>query len=167
MERHLLQIIGIVLFLALCVSGRYAFLTNRAIEARAKQLASNVFDRLANQAALSRQEPGAYQDRGLSMNQLRDDVLRNEFSSSRRNNLWKRVQKKVERNSNIRAAVREGASGDITRMWEWIGPVRLLEDTHSNDKRESGGWTMAVGSSPPQAKEIKEVRKWDEGHPQY
>jgi len=136
------------------------------MEARAKQLASDVFDRLANQAALAHQEPGAYQDRGLSMNQLRDDVLRNEFSSSRRINLWKKVQKKVEHNSNIRAAVREGHGGDITRMWEWIGPIQLLEDSRGSGKRDGGryslGWTP--GSSPP---EPKEGKHWDEGHPIY
>ncbi|KAF1979534.1 sister chromatid separation protein-like protein [Bimuria novae-zelandiae CBS 107.79] len=170
-ERHLLQIVGLVLFLASGAYGRYAIMAHRATEARAKQLASDVFDRLANQAALAHQEPGAYQDRGLSMNQLRDDVLRTEFSSSRRINLWKRVQKKVEHNSNIRAAVREGASGDVTRMWEWIGPVRLLEDGRSNGKRDGGrrsiGYISTPGSSPPEPKEMKELQKWDDGHPQY
>ena len=71
------------------------------MEARAKQLASDVFDRLANQAALAHDEPLAYPERGLSMNQLRDDVLRNEFSAARRIRLWDRVQKKVEHNSNV------------------------------------------------------------------
>ena len=148
--------------------GRYAITSSRADEKRAKQLARDVFDRLANQAALAHQEPGAYPDRGLSAVQLRDDVLRDDFSTSRRNKLWQRVQKKVEHNSNIRAAVREGASGDITRMCEWIGPVQLLEDGHSSGKRDGGrrslGW---MSSSPPDSKEVKEVHKWDEGHPQY
>lgn len=139
------------------------------MEARAKQLASDVFDRLANQAALSLREPDVYQERGLSMNQLRDDVLRNEFSSSRRMRLWQKVQKKVEHNSNIRAAVREGQSGDITRMWEWIGPIQMLEDGHSSGKRGGGryslGWEPA--SSPPEVKETKGTKQWDEGHPIY
>jgi hypothetical protein len=134
------------------------------MEKRAKQLASDVFDRLANQAAIAHQEPGARQEAGLSMNQLRDDVLRTEFSASRRIKLWKRVQKKVETNSNIRAAVREGPSGDITRMWEWTGPVQLIEDGRSSGKRDGGryslGWTG--NSSPP---EQNQVQKWDEGHP--
>jgi hypothetical protein len=139
------------------------------MEARAKQLASDVFDRLANQATLAHQEPNAYQERGLSMNQLRDDVLRNEFSSSRRMKLWQRVQKKVEHNSNIRAAVREGQSGDITRMWEWIGPVQMLEDGRSSGKRDGGRYSLgwAPNSSPPESKEMKEGKQWDEGHPIY
>jgi hypothetical protein len=148
--------------------GKYAFTHNRAMEARAKQLASDVFDRLANNAALSAQEPGAYPEKGLGMAQLRDDVLRNEFSSARRQKLWQRVQKKVEYNANVRAAVRTTASGDVGRMWEWIGPVKLIEDGRSTGKRESGHFSMGMGSSPPTAgKEMKEVQKWDEGRPMY
>ncbi|KAF2676619.1 sister chromatid separation protein-like protein [Lentithecium fluviatile CBS 122367] len=169
LERHLLTIIIVFLATASGFYGKYSITTNRAMEARAKQLASDVFDRLANQATLAHHEPGAYQERGLSMNQLRDDVLRNEFSSSRRMKLWQRVQKKVEHNSNIRAAVREGQSGDITRMWEWIGPVQMLEDGRSSGKRESGRYSLgwAPNSSPPEPQAMKEVRQWDEGHPIY
>jgi hypothetical protein len=139
------------------------------MEARAKQLASDVFDRLANQAAVAHYEPGARQEPGLSMNQLRDDVLRNEFSSSRRMKLWQRVQKKVEHNSNIRAAVREAPNGDITRMWEWTGPVQMLEDGRSSGKRDGGRYSLgwAPNSSPPEQKEVKEVTQWDDGHPIY
>lgn len=138
------------------------------MEARAKQLASDAFDRLANQAALSIQEPGAYPEKGISMAQLRDDILRNEFSSSRRQKLWERVQKKVEFNSNIRAAVRTTNSGDVARMWEWIGPVKLLEDGRSSEKRKSGRFSFGMGSSPPSAqKDMTEVQKWDEGRPIY
>lgn len=138
------------------------------MEARAKQLASDAFDRLANQAALSIQEPSAYPDKGISMAQLRDDVLRDEFSASRRKKLWERVQKKVEFNSNIRAAVRTTASGDVARMWEWIGPTKLLENNGSSSKRESGRFSFGGESSPPSAlKGVPEGQKWDEGRPIY
>jgi hypothetical protein len=149
-----------ILALAASSYAKYSYSRSRSMEARAKQLASDVFDRLANQAALAHEEPGTYKEPGLSMNQLRDDVLRNEFSSARRISLWQRVQKKVEHNSNIRAAVREGQSGDITRMWEWIGPVQLLEDGHSSGKR-SGRRSLGWNSSP------REHKQWDEGHPTY
>ncbi len=134
------------------------------MEARAKQLASEVFDRLANHAALSYQEPGA--ERGVSMAQLRDDVLRNEFSSSRRQKLWQRVQKKVEFNSNVRAAVRTANSGDVARMWEWIGPAHLIEDGWSSGKRESS--RFSIESTPTMvSKQSKGNNSWDEGHPVY
>lgn len=136
------------------------------MEARAKQLASDVFDRLANHAALSYQEPGAYPERGVSMAQLRDDVLRNEFSSSRRQKLWERVQKKVEFNSNVRAAVRTANSGDVARMWEWIGPTHLIEDARSSGKRESG--RFSIENTPPTAsKAMTEKKSWNESHPIY
>jgi hypothetical protein len=138
------------------------------METRAKQLASDVFDRLANHAVMSIQEPGAYPDKGISMTQLRDDVLRHEFSSSRRQKLWQRVQKKVEYNSNVRAAVRTTTSGDVGRVWEWTGPIKLLEDGRSSAKRESGRFSSTFGSSPPTANpEMREPQKWDEGHPIY
>jgi hypothetical protein len=138
------------------------------METRAKQLASDVFDRLASHASMSIQEPVAYPDKGISMTQLRDDVLRNEFSSSRRQKLWQRVQKKVEYNSNVRAAVRTTTSGDVGRVWEWTGPIKLLEDGRSSGKRESGRFSSNFGSSPPNANlEMKESQKWDEGHPIY
>ncbi|KAJ4375015.1 inner nuclear membrane protein enriched at telomere/subtelomere region [Neocucurbitaria cava] len=169
LERYLLQIVMIVFLIATGSYGKYTITNNRAMEARAKQLASDAFDRLANQAALSYQEPGAYPEKGISMAQLRDDVLRNEFSSARRQKLWERVQKKVEFNSNIRAAVRTTNSGDVARMWEWIGPIRLLEDGRSSGKRESGRFSLGMGSSPPPStgKEMKEVQKWDESRPIY
>jgi hypothetical protein len=141
------------------------------MEARAKQLAADVFDRLANHAALNHQEPGAYPDQGLSMTQLRDDVLRNEFSSRRRQKLWERVQKKVEHNSNVRAAVRENHTGDVARMWEWVGPVQLLEDGRSSGKKGAARYSYgtAIESSPLQSasRDGLQVNKWDEGHPVY
>lgn len=155
-----------VLLVASGSYGRYSYKTSRAMEARAKYLASEVFDRLANHAALSHQEPGAYPERGVSMAQLRDDVLRNEFSSSRRKKLWERVQKKVEFNSNVRAAVRTANSGDVARMWEWIGPLQLIDDGRGSGKRESG--RFSIENTPSTAsKEMKEKKSWDGGHPIY
>jgi hypothetical protein len=158
----------IVLVLTLGLYGKYSFTNSRAMEARAKQLASDVFDRLANHVALSIQEPVAYPDKGMSMTQLRDDVLRSEFSSRRRQKLWERVQKKVEHNSNVRAAVRTTTSGDVGRMWEWTGPIKLLEDGGRSSKRESGRFSLGMGSSPLAAgKDMQEVQRWDEGRSVY
>lgn len=163
LERYLWQVVTALIVLASGSYGRHSITSNRAMEDRAKQLAADVFDRLANHAALNHQDSGAYPDQGISMNQLRDDVLRNEFSSSRRQKLWARVQKKVEHNSNVRAAVRENHSGDVARMWEWVGPVQLLEDGRTSTGKKGGRYSLgpAIESSPPQA------NKWDEGHPVY
>jgi hypothetical protein len=165
-ERHLLQIVMVLFLIATSSYGKYSYTNNRAMESRAKQLASDAYNILQEQAALSYQEPGS--DRGISMTQLRDDVLRSEFNASRRQKLWTRVQAKVEKNSNIRAGVRTTASGDVARMWEWVGPVKRLEDGRSGGKRESGRFSLGMGSSPPSAsRDMKEVQKWEEGRPIY
>lgn len=127
------------------------------MEARAKHLASDALNRLAHQAALGVQDSNTHLTKGISMAQLRDDVLRDEFSSSRRRRLWERVQKKVESNANVRAAVKTTNSGDVARVWEWVGPVKSLEDGRSYGKRESGG-------SPP-SESKQGIQKWDEGRP--
>ena len=156
----------IFLLIATGSYGKYSYTSNRAMEARAKQLASDAYKILHEQAALSYQE--SITERGISMTQLRDDVLRDEFNASRRQKLWTRVQAKVEKNSNIRAGVRTTANGDVARMWEWVGPVKRLEDGRSSEKRESGRFSFGMGSSPPSApKDMKEVQKWDEGRPIY
>ncbi|KAF2822819.1 sister chromatid separation protein-like protein [Ophiobolus disseminans] len=171
LERYLLQIVMIVLVIATGSYGKYSFTHSRAMEVRAKQLAGDVFDQLANHAALSMQEPGAYPDKGLSMAQLRDDVLRTEFSTKRRKALWERVQKKVEFNSNVRAAVRQAPSGDVARMWEWTGPLKLLESGRSSSgKRESGRFRPSYGTNDSPsvgANQMQEVQRWDEGRPIY
>lgn len=103
------------------------------METRAKQLAGFALDSLATQAAWANYygdepgEDGGTVERYIGSAQLRDDVLREEFSASRRKKLWERVQKKVEENANVRSAVREGRSGEVGRVWEWIGAVGALD----------------------------------------
>ena len=111
------------------------------------------------------------------MGQLRDDVLRDEFSDQRRESMWKRVRAVVEKNANVRASVREGRGGDVSRMWEWIGSVGLLEDvTWSGGAKKRVGFGPAVDGPPDgraspmeveEGRKIVEKRKWDEGRPVY
>lgn len=132
-----------------------------------------VLDRLATQAALH--EQGSVPDRFMSLGQLRDDVLRNEFSDSRRENIWKKVQAVVERNANVRASVREGRSGDVSRQWEWIGSTDSVDESRLVDRRRSGRYstrpglegTQDGGSAPIRSDEDALQRRWDEGRPVY
>lgn len=105
------------------------------------------------------------------MGHLRDDVLREEFSATRRGKLWEKVQKKVEGNSNVRPMVREGRHGDVSRVWEWVGAVRAIEDGGSGNRRDSSRLSLGpiVGSSPVTEgqSEISEVRNWEESRPIY
>jgi len=104
--------------------------------------------------------------------QLRDDVLRDEFSASRREKLWAKVSAVVERNANVRASVREGRGGEVSRVWEWIGSVGLLGD---GGRRESGRISWGGVCTPDgglvngtsETGEMMEMRKWDEGRPIY
>ena len=72
------------------------------------------------------------------MGQLRDDILRNEFSASRRQKLWEKVQKKVEQNSNVRPMVRESRTGEVSRVWEWIGALGATESSPSGQALPEG-----------------------------
>lgn len=122
------------------------------------------------------------------MGHLRDDVLRDEFSASRRTKIWERVQGKVEGNMNVRPAVREGRHGDVSRVWEWTGAVVPIEDggygsgSGTGGRRITGRYSMGAlgGSSPlneystvPEIKRegdgqgMTETRKWAESRPIY
>lgn len=134
-------------------------------------------DRLATQAALK--EDGRVGESFISVGQLRDDVLRNVFSTSERERVWTGVRRIVEANSNIRAATREGAkTGEWSRVWEWIGPVNLAPGFEG--RRSAGGGLMkdereveaelgnlSEHTDQGQVQVSRDVRKWDEGRPIY
>lgn len=77
---------------------------------------------------------------------LRDDVLREEFRVKARERLWDVVKGLVEGNANVRTMVREGRTGEVSRVWEWIGAVQRIEG--SATKRLSGGVVGRIAGSP-------------------
>jgi len=104
-----------------------------------------------------------------------------ELQGKRREQLWKRVQAVVEGNANVRASVREGRGGDVSRVWEWIGGIGNHQIA-SHFRRESGhvrfsmspgdGNEIATGEGDVDDKTFirhasRESRKWDEGRPIY
>lgn len=121
----------------------FSILSSRATESQAKNLASLALDRLRNQASLAVQDPDRFPEGFVGVAQLRDDVLRDEFSAKRRQRLWSKVQAKVEGNANVRSAVREGRSGEVGRVWEWVGAADA-EEGWSGRKRD--GTRMSLGS---------------------
>ncbi|KAF1810820.1 sister chromatid separation protein-like protein [Eremomyces bilateralis CBS 781.70] len=175
--RHLLKV---VIFLLTVSSGFYArhrVQYQKNVEAKAKQLARVAMDRLANQASLNAYDERAHPDAYLSMVQLRDDLLRDEFSATRRGKLWEKVQKKVENNSNVRPTTKETRHGDISKVWEWTGAI---EDARNTEKRASGRFSLGPlegrssrNESPSVHWEDQtngapaEARRWDEGRPIY
>lgn len=110
--------------------------SNRQAEVEAKRMASEVFKELADYAGDIAYDTSG-RDGYISVSQLRDDVLREEFSAKRRTVIWRKVERLVEQNSNVRAKVGVLDSGDVGRGWKWIGPIRALEDGASGTK--SGG----------------------------
>lgn len=139
-------------------------------------------DRLATQAALHAR--GEAREPYIPIGQLRDDVLRSELRGNRREKLWKRVRNVVEENANIRAAVREGRGGDVSRVWEWIGGIGGVGDLEGSARRRESNRVQfsftpdqasrpsfeAGGQSNPftsPSLDSREMRRWDEGRPIY
>ena len=159
---------------------RSRIMTMRSDTARVPMLVSTTLDRLATQAALYNR--GDAPESWISIGQLRDDVLRDEFSAKRREALWKRVRAVVEMNANVRASERELRAGDVSRVWEWIGNLGLVDDAWAEGGRRSGV-RFSLGdqrrdSFTPNGRAVMplengqgsnemEKRHWDEGRPIY
>lgn len=153
--------------------------TRRAANARVPALVATTLDRLATQAALHSR--GDAVEPWISSGQLRDDVLRDEFSAARREGIWKKVKTVVELNANVRASVREGRGGDVSRVWEWIGSVGLLGGGEGGEQQQqrqrlSAGraderrvsWVGGGGAGDERSLDgLDRGRKWDEGRPIY
>ncbi|KAI5283369.1 inner nuclear membrane protein enriched at telomere/subtelomere region, partial [Ascosphaera aggregata] len=113
-----LLMIGSVVFCILYI--RHRILRLRAERASVPMLVNITLDRLATQAALHAR--AAATEPWISIAQLRDDVLRDE-GRKKRERVWKLVGAVVEQNANVRASVREGRAGDVSRVWEWVGGI--------------------------------------------
>jgi len=188
LARHRAEL-GLLTFVSLLLLyTRSYILALRSDSARVPALVSTTLDRLATQAALHAR--GEALEGWISVGQLRDDVLRDEFSAKRREGLWKRVKAVVEMNANIRASVREGRGGEVSRVWEWIGNLGIMDDSgrresgrmgllDDNGRRQSGrvsfggvdylgeGGSGRTSPAPGGRGEMVEARKWDEGRPIY
>ena len=115
----------------------------------------------------------------ISVNQMRDYILRDEFSAAKREEIWKRVRPVVEANANIRSSVKEGRAGEVSRLWEWIGMLPELEDGARSGGREKGRLSLGPIQSPGRNESPVVVpastgmveglghRHWDEGRPIY
>jgi Man1-Src1p-C-terminal domain len=158
---------------------RSQILLRRSDIARVPDLVATTLDRLATQAALYVR--GGAQEPWIPVGQLRDDVLRSELRGSRREELWKRVRGVVEENANVRAAVREGRGGEISRAWEWIGGIGGIGSPGDGTARretdrvrfslspadEVGSRDRGDANDISGVRSVRESRKWDEGRPVY
>jgi len=151
LARHRLQLAALTLLAAIILYSRQQYRQHIATNAAVPHLVSLTLDRLATQAALHVQDKEAFPESWISVSQLRDDVLRNEHSISRREKLWSHVKKVVEMNANVRASSRESRNGEISRVWEWIGAVGAIEDGFGEKRRKSGrvSWGAYGNESSP------------------
>ncbi|OOQ84325.1 hypothetical protein PEBR_34219 [Penicillium brasilianum] len=176
-----------LLVLTACALGyaRARVRARRSDMARVPELVATTLDRLATQAALHAR--GGAIEPYIPIGQLRDDVLRSELHGKRREALWHRVRRVVEGNANVRAAVREGRSGDVARCWEWIGGIggvntptggSVLDNSARRDSARfslpspSGNMgvdhhEMVSESKGDPATSPRQSRRWDEGRPIY
>ncbi len=80
-------------------------------------------------------------------------------------------------NANVRASERELRSGDVARVWEWIGNLGIIDDAWAEGGRRSGV-RFSLGSSNGgdggralvegvRSNEMVEHRHWDEGRTIY
>lgn len=161
---------------------RARVLARRSDIARVPELVATTLDRLATQAALHAR--GGAREPYIPIGQLRDDVLRFELHGRRREELWRRVRRVVEGNANVRAAVREGRSGDVARVWEWIGGIGSVGgnggELEGSARRDSARFPMsspsgnldavhhmAIDKQEESATSPRQSRRWDEGRPIY
>ena len=168
LARHLREIAALILLSFLVLYARHYLRSNAAAKAAVPHLVSLTLDRLATQAALHAQDKETYPENWISIGQLRDDVLRDEHSITKRSALWQRVRDVVELNANVRSSQRESRSGEISRVWEWIGAVGNIEDGEARRRRKSGrvSWGAYDENSSP-VSGMDDGPKWEESRPIY
>ncbi|TVY85474.1 Inner nuclear membrane protein SRC1 [Lachnellula suecica] len=171
LARHRLQIATLIFVFLAFFYVRYKINSRKAENAAVPHLVSMTLDRLATQAALHVEDKEVYPEGWISIGQLRDDILRQQHSLSKREAIWSKVKKVVEMNSNVRASQRESQHGEVSRVWEWIGAVGELETGGRRRKSGRVSWGVFDGRSSPVSgsdggPEMVQS-KWEEGRPIY
>lgn len=139
-------------------------------QARVPQLVDMTLNRLSTQAAMNIHDKYATPEPWISIGQLRDDVLRTEYSVKKREALWQKVRKIVEMNSNIRVSQKESRNGEIARVWEWIGAVAGVESGSARRKSGRVSFGAYADGSPVSGSDDGQeaVRlRWNESRPAF
>ncbi|CAG8709345.1 2470_t:CDS:2, partial [Acaulospora colombiana] len=107
-------------------------LTKRALESRrVGKLVKEAIERVREQEARHYLDPSGYPSATISSLHLRDELLQDEHSLTKRARLWEQVEKVVEVNSNVRSNMEVTSTGDEGRVWTWVGAgggrTKLLE----------------------------------------
>lgn len=154
---------------------KHQFVMGQQMEDKAQRIALQVYLSLADHAAHIASNYSTGRDGYISVTQLRDDVLRDEYSASRRKKLWKRVEQVVEMNSNVRTKVGALDSGDVGRGWKWIGAIRAVDESAASSRRSSERYSLPYQFGSSSMMEVDNSQpaiehnpgRWDEGRPAY
>jgi hypothetical protein len=104
------------------ILGARSSLARRALESRrVSKLVKEAMERVREQEARHYLDASAYPSATISSFQLRDELLQDEHSLTKRQRLWEQVEKIVEVNSNIRSNMEITSTGDEGRVWTWVG----------------------------------------------
>ncbi|KAL1744533.1 Man1-Src1p-C-terminal domain-containing protein [Schizophyllum fasciatum] len=99
---------------------------SQAVETqRARDLALQVLETLQNQEFVHYTDPVRAPEPYVGTARLRDLLLQEEWNKSYRERIWKRVEKLVEGNENVRTNLAEEGGGDEMRVWRWVGSVGM------------------------------------------
>jgi len=94
---------------------------NNAIEdTKVKELVEEALDTLEDREFAYHADPVSTAEPYVVPVHLRDLILRDEHSPSRRQRVWEKVMKVVEDNANVRTNMEE-VRGEDTKVWRWIG----------------------------------------------
>ncbi|KAF5870891.1 putative sister chromatid separation protein [Botrytis fragariae] len=163
LARYYLEIGSLILAFILFLYARSSIRNHTATKAAIPALVSLTLQRLATQASLHASDPDGFKDGWISIGQLRDDVLRDEHSLKKREQIWTKVKKVVEMNSNVRSMQRESQNGEISRVWEWIGALEDVDGSVRRRKSGRGGWSTP-GRERDDREELENTitPRWDE-----
>lgn len=115
------QIVGVLVVLASIGAFSHHMSEREKEKKRARELVDTVLHRLQDQEYQHYTDPVLTPQPYLPPAQLRDVILpRSEGDDAKRQRLWDRVEREVERNANVATRERE-VRGDVWKTWEWTG----------------------------------------------
>ncbi|KAF1985786.1 hypothetical protein K402DRAFT_378534 [Aulographum hederae CBS 113979] len=171
-EQHIGKLVIICLILIAGFGGKREIADRRESETLAKDLSEKAIATLRQLAAYHAYDPANPEYVGVA--HLRDDLMDLDAPPSMKKKVWDKVTKKVEGNTNVRSVVRDLKSGDVIRVWEWVGAASAIPDGKSSTitpKRSDPVLRLSFEtrdmSSPANWHESKEMTHWDEGRPIY
>lgn len=135
-DEHKASLAGLCGLLLSALYGKIKLDQKRRIKEQVDELVPVALNLLQQQDQNHSLDPTTFPYSYLAPSQLRDLVLQSEHSPSRRAELWKRVEKVVEGNSNVRAKVEEQYGEDI-RVWQWVGGAYYIEEPDVDEPEES------------------------------